>query len=154
MKDSELALVFLIETQRFAVSAERVAFVTRAAALTPLPKAPEIVVGLVNIRGDVLPAASVRRRSGFQDRTLRASDYFIVVHTPLRSLVLIADGIVGLLPIQPEDFEYAADILPGLTHISGVLKHCDGMILIHDLEQFLSLEEEAHLKNALADFTP
>jgi purine-binding chemotaxis protein CheW len=154
MKDSELALVFFIETQRFAVSAGRVDFVTRAVALTPLPNAPEIVSGLVNIRGDVMPAASMRRRSGFPDRPLRASDYFIVAHTPRRSLVLIVDGIVGLLPIQTEDFEFSDSILPGLPHVAGVLKHSDGMILIHDLERFLSLQEEQNLEDALRECVP
>lgn len=154
MKDSEFALVFLIETQRFAVLAERVDFVTRAVALTPLPNAPDLILGLVNIRGDVLPAASVRRRSGFMDRPLRATDYFIVAHTPRRSLVLIADAIVGLLPFHSEDFSPADEILPGLPHVAGVLKHPDGMILIHDLDRFLSLEEEEYLKSALAGYTP
>jgi purine-binding chemotaxis protein CheW len=151
MKDSELALVFLIETQRFAVLAEHVDFVTRSVALTLLPNAPDVVLGLVNIRGDVLPAASVRHRSGFTDRPLRASDCFIVVHTPRRALVLIADAIVGLLPFRSEDFSPAEDILPGVPHVAGVLSDANGMILIHDLERFLSLEEEEHLKGALAE---
>lgn len=154
MKNSTLALVFLVDTQRFAVPSESVDFVTRAVALTPIPNAPEIVAGLVNIRGDVMPAASMRRRSGFADRPLRASDYFIVARMPRRSIVLIADAIVGLLPFESEDFALSEDILPGVPHVGGVLKHPDGMILIHDLERFLSLEEEERLSDALAGFAP
>lgn len=154
MKDSELALVFLIEAQRLAVPSDCVDFVTRAVALTPLPHAPEIIAGLVNIRGKVVPAANVRRRSGFTDRPLRASDYFIVVHTPRRALVLIADAIVGLLPFHSEDFSPVENILPGVPHVAGVLSDANGMILIHDLERFLSLEEEEHLKGALAEYAP
>jgi len=154
MNDAELALVFLVESQRFAVPATGVDCVTRAVALTPLPNAPAIVVGLVNIRGEVLPVASLRRRSGLPDRSLRASDYFIVARTPQRIVVLIADGIVGLLPFQPDDFAPAEEILTGLAHVAGVLKDADGMILIQDLERFLSLEEEEHLKDSLAGYAP
>lgn len=149
-----MLLVFLIETQRLAIPAECIDFVTRAVALTPLPHAPEIVDGLVNIRGEVVPAANMRRRLGFPDRPLRASDYFIVARTPRRNLVLIVDGIVGLQPLQPEDFESSDNILPGLPHVAGVLKHPDGLILIHDLERFLSLEEEHHLEKALGAYAP
>lgn len=154
MKGSELALVFLVEAQRFAIPSENVDFVTRAVGLTPLPHAPAVVVGLVNIRGEVLPVASTRRRLGFADLSLRASDYFIVARTARRTLVLIADAIVGLLEFQSDDFSSAEEILPTLPHVGGVLKHADGMILIHDLERFLSLDEERDLAHALAAHTP
>jgi purine-binding chemotaxis protein CheW len=153
LKNSELALVFHVETQRFAIPSDRVEFVTRAAGLTPLPHAPRVIVGLVNIRGEVLPVAGPRRRLGFPDQSLRASDYFIVVRTPRRTLVLIADAVVGLLEFQSDDFSPAEEILPNLPHVAGVLRHADGMILIQDLEQFLSLDEERVLDHALAAHT-
>jgi purine-binding chemotaxis protein CheW len=40
-------------------------------------------------------------------------------------------------------------VIPGLEYISGVAKLADGMILINDLDSFLSLEEEATLATAL-----
>lgn len=154
MKDADYSLVFLVDTQRFAVASCQVDFVTRAVALTPLPNAPEIVAGLVNIRGQLIPAVSVRRRSGFGDRRLLSSDFFIITRTPRRSIALIADAIVGLLPFEPEEYSPAEAILPGLPHIRGVLKHPDGVILIHDLERFLSLEEEQGLDRALGGCVP
>jgi purine-binding chemotaxis protein CheW len=42
------------------------------------------------------------------------------------------------------------DIVPGLEYIDGVVKLNDGLVLIHDLDKFLSLEEEQLLDQALS----
>ena len=44
----------------------------------------------------------------------------------------------------------AEHVLPGLGHVEGIIKFEDGLILIHDLDKFLSLEEEASLDLALS----
>ncbi|MBL7648238.1 MAG: purine-binding chemotaxis protein CheW [Candidatus Hydrogenedentes bacterium] len=153
MEDAERAVVFSVDARRFAVSAACVDFVTRAVALTPLPNAPDIVAGLVNVRGVIMPVVSVRRRSGIPDRPLSSGDYFIVARTPRRSLALIADAILGLFPFRAEDFSATAEVLRGVPHLGGILQDPDGLILIHDLERFLSLEEEQFLDVALAGHT-
>lgn len=69
-------------------------------------------------------------------------------------MALIADSIVGLFAFRTDAFAAAEEILKGLPHVAGVLKDTDGMILIHDLERFLSLEEEHALERALEASTP
>lgn len=149
MNDAGLAVVFTVDTLRFALMADSVDFVTRAAALTPLPNAPAIIEGLVNVRGAVIPAVSVRRRSGCPGRPLSPADYFIITRAQRRTLALIADTVPGLLPFQRDDFTPADAILSDAPHVGGVLKSPDGLILIHDLDRFLSLEEELALDEAL-----
>jgi purine-binding chemotaxis protein CheW len=41
------------------------------------------------------------------------------------------------------------NILPGMDHVAGVVKLQDGLILINDLDKFLSIEEEASLEQAM-----
>jgi purine-binding chemotaxis protein CheW len=48
----------------------------------------------------------------------------------------------------------AQEILPGLQYVQSVVRLEDGIILIHDLEGFLSLEEETALDRALAESQP
>jgi purine-binding chemotaxis protein CheW len=45
----------------------------------------------------------------------------------------------------------AAQILPALDYVEGVVKLREGMLLIHDLERFLSLDEETTLDQALRE---
>ena len=52
------------------------------------------------------------------------------------------DTVVGVREISAKDTTSAATILPGLEHLDGVARTDEGLILIHDLGTFLSLEEE------------
>lgn len=121
----------------------------RAAALTPLPETPEVVQGIVNIRGTVLPVISLRRRFSLPEKTLSPSDHFIVADTPSRTVVLVVNEIGGVIECDEQDITAADDILPALKHVEGVLRLKDGIVVIHDLEKLLSLDEDAALAKAM-----
>jgi purine-binding chemotaxis protein CheW len=56
-----------------------------------------------------------------------------------------------VIEISEEKIIASESILPGLEYVEGVVKTEDGMILIHDLEQFLSLQEEKALHEAMEE---
>jgi purine-binding chemotaxis protein CheW len=61
--------------------------------------------------------------------------------------------VLGVIE-TPEDKVIKADtVLPGMDYVQGVVKMEDGMILIHDLNKFLSLEEEKTLDTAIMNNT-
>jgi purine-binding chemotaxis protein CheW len=64
-------------------------------------------------------------------------------------VVLAADEVLGVQDYAEATVTAAAEILPGLEGIDGVLRCDDGMILIHNLDKFLSLDEEQVLELAL-----
>jgi purine-binding chemotaxis protein CheW len=55
------------------------------------------------------------------------------------------DAVVGVRDLSAQETIAAATILPGLEYLEGVAKTDQGLVLIHDLETFLSLEEEKAL---------
>ena len=144
-------IVFRIDAQRFAVPIERVERVVRAVAEAPLPNAPAIVSGLINMRGSVVPVISMRRRAGLPERPLRSSDCLIIARTPQRTVALAADAVEGLVHVESENLARGTDILPEVPYMAGVAKQDDGLLLIFDLERFLSLEEERALDGALQE---
>lgn len=145
----ESVAVFTLDGQRFGLDVAAVQGVLRAAWTTPLPDAPEIVMGVVNVHGDVLPVVNVRRRFGYPERDVRLSDRFVVARTALRRVVLLVDAVEGNEGISPEAMTTAQAVVPGLEYVAGIVKTADGMVLIHDLDSFLSLEEEQTLSDAL-----
>ncbi len=122
-----------------------------AVEITPLPKAPEIVLGLINIRGRIVPVLNIRRRFRLPDRETELTDHFIIADTSKRTVALPADSSSGVIQIFEGEITEATDILPALEYVKGVVKLKDGLLLIHDLETFLSLEEETALDEALSD---
>lgn len=149
MNNPDRLLPFTLDEQRYALALSSVENVVRAAAITPLPKAPEIVLGIVNVRGRVIPVVDIRKRFGLPPRQLGLSDQFIIAITPKRPVALVVDRVEGLIEIDEQAVVNAGQVLPRTDYVKGVVKLEDGLLLIHDLAGFLSLEEEKALTDAL-----
>jgi purine-binding chemotaxis protein CheW len=146
-------MVFRLDAQGYALYLSVVEKVVRAVEITPLPKSPEIVVGVVNWHGRVVPVVNMRARFGLTAREIDLADRFIFARTRKRVVALIADSVDGVIFHSREDIISPEHIVSGIEYIDGVAKLEDGLLLIHDLDKFLSLEEENGLDRALKSAT-
>jgi purine-binding chemotaxis protein CheW len=142
-------IIGLLDTQRYALRLAVVERIVRAVAVTPLPRAPEIVHGVVDVEGVVIPVMNIRRRLGLPEKPISPGDRFIVARTQSRPVILVLDTVQAILEIPTEQIMTAEQILPHSRYLEGVVKFSDGMIFIQDLDQFLSLDEEKTLSQAL-----
>lgn len=142
-------LVFNLDDQSYALHLPSVDGVARMSYITPLPNAPDIVLGIVNIHGQVVPVIDFRQRFNLPKREIVLSDRLIFAHAGLRRLVLVADAVTEVIECPEQNLTLTEHLLPGVRHVEGILKFKDGLILIHDLDKFLSLEEEKALDIAL-----
>ena len=117
--------------------------------VTPLPRAPAIVLGVVNVRGRVIPVLNLRRRFRLPERDFALTDRLVIARTARRPVALVADEVAGVLEYSALQIVEARDIVPGVEYTEGVVKLADGLILIHDLDSFLSLEEDAALEQSI-----
>jgi purine-binding chemotaxis protein CheW len=138
-------VVFSLDDQRYALALECVQRSLRVAAITPLPAAPAIVLGVVDLGGVVIPVIDMRMRFNRPPRNVRLSDHLLVARTRARTVALLVDETKGVIEASPESCAAAEEILPRLEFIAGAVKLESGLILIHDLERLLSFEEERAL---------
>ncbi len=148
-RDVQQLVVFALDRVRYALPLSAVERIVRAADITPLPKVPAIVLGVINVQGRIIPVVNVRKRFRLPEREVRHSDQFVVAYTSRRPVALVADTVTGVLECPVRDVVAAGSILPGTAHVHGVVRLQDGLVLIHDLDSFLSLKEEKSLKDAL-----
>ncbi len=149
MKEEVRIVVFSLDGRRYGLYLEAVEKVVRAARVTPLPGAPQAVLGILNYQGQVVPVFDTRKRFGLPEREIEPSDQFIIARTSLRIVALVADATFGVEHIPKRQMVAADRVLPGIRYIDGVVKLKDGMVLIHDLESFLSPSEREALQDAL-----
>jgi len=142
-------VVIGLDELRIALRLSVVERVVHAVYVSPLPDAPEIVSGVVNVQGRVIPVVNIRRRFRLADRPMALTDRLVIAHTNQRPVALVADAVSGVLEHSEPDIIDAASILPGLEYVDGVAKLEDGLILIHDLGRFLSLDEASALERAM-----
>ena len=147
--DGRPLVVFSLDDQRYALALDRVRRSIRVVAITPLPEAPEIVLGIIDLGGVVIPVIDIRKRFNHPPRDLRLSDHLVIAETGRRTVALLVDETRGVIEASPESCSPAGEIVPGLELVDGAVRLEDGLILIHDLEHLLSLEEETSIDRAL-----
>jgi purine-binding chemotaxis protein CheW len=135
-----------LDTLRFALPLDGVARIVRAAAITPLPRAPQVVAGALDLGGRILPVFDLRRRLHLPDRAPSLDDQFVIARTRRREVALIVDRASGVIEARPDD---ADALTPDMRRSTGVLSVAEGLVYIEDLEQFLTAEEDAALEAAL-----
>lgn len=142
-------VVFKLDDQRYGIKLSAVERVIRIVEITPLPHAPEIILGLVNIGGRIIPVADIRQRFHLPPWQPKLNDQLILAHTSSRAIGLIADQVDSIHHYLSSDMVNASAILPGIRYVDAVARLPGGLVLIHDLDRFLSLEEERELAQAL-----
>lgn len=143
-------VAFCLDEGRYALPLAAVDRIVRAVHITPIPRAPGIVLGAIDVQGRVLPVFNIRRRFGLPERAVGPSDHFLIARTARRTVVLAIDAANGVFEHAATAVTEAANIAPDLDHIRGVIQLEDGLVLIHDLEQFLSPEEARALDHAMS----
>lgn len=134
---------------RYALPLSAVDRIVRAAYVTPLPLAPDVVLGAIDVEGRVLPVFNLRRRFQLPERAIDPSDHFLIARTARGAAVLVIDSAHGLLDCPATPMIDAQSREPNLGHIGGVIQLPDGLILIQDLEHFLSPDEARTLDEAM-----
>lgn len=147
-------LVFTLDDWRCALHLATVETAYRAVAITPLPSAPDIVLGIVNVRGTVLPIIDLRKCFGLPAKPLSPAHHIIVGHTARRPVALLVDTLEGVVECAEQKIAAADGIVPGMGYVEGVALLDGGMILINDLDNLLSLEQEFMLDGAMAEVAP
>ncbi len=143
-------LLFELNQQRYALPSSGVQELTRACAVQALPTAPAMILGVLNLRGQVVPVIDMRRRLALPDTALDPNDYFVFARVGQRLVALRVDRLLGIQELDETPTAEAPHLPPSLLYVSGVAAVADGVIFIYDLDQFLSDAESAVLDEALA----
>jgi len=142
-------VVFDLDGQAYALPLDSVERVLPMVAVSPLPRAPAVALGAINFHGQVIPVVDIRRRFRLPARDYGLTAHLLVARTARRSLVVPADEVLGVKEVAGETVTSPDAVLPGIGHVAGIVALPDGLLFIHDLDTFLSLDEERQLSDAL-----
>lgn len=108
--------------------------VMRPLDMTPVPLASASVLGLINLRGQIVTAVDLRLKLGLPARPAGEEAMNVVMRTDDGAVSLVVDEIGDVIEVTPEAFERVPDTLQGelRTLIKGVYKLNDQLLLILD----------------------
>ena len=142
-------VLMTVDGQTYALPLAVVDRILPMVQVTPLPGAPDVVAGVIDIQGEAVPVGSIRRRLGLTHRRVEISDSLVIAHARSRRLAVIAESILGVVERSGDDAVSTSDIARATPYIEGLLKTSDGLVLIQDLGKFFSFEEESSLEQAM-----
>jgi purine-binding chemotaxis protein CheW len=143
-------VLFRLDDNRYALPLEIVERAVRAAKVTPLPLAPAVVLGALDVEGDVIPVFDLRRRFQLPERPLHPAQQFVLASAAGRRVALRVDATLGVIERPLSEIAAATRVVPTAEHFIGLIRLEDGLVLIQDLTRFLSAEEGRDLDRALS----
>jgi purine-binding chemotaxis protein CheW len=124
--------------------------IVRAVAITPMPGAPAIVEGTVNVRGQLVPVIDVRRRLALPAKALDPDEFLVVLEQGPRTLAMRVDDVDDLVEVDAAAVEAAGELSPALRGLAGLAARADGVLVIYDPGAFVSQAEGEAVDAALA----
>ena len=118
------------------VEVARVQEILRTRATTPVPLAPPVVAGLVNLRGQIITAIDLRQRLELGEPAQGRDPAQVVVHGAEGAISLLVDEVGDVLQVSEEDFEPPPPTLTGAARelIGGAWKLPDRLLLALDID--------------------
>jgi purine-binding chemotaxis protein CheW len=148
--DSDTWATFCLAGEMFALPVEDVQEVLMDQPLTPVPLAPEHIRGLLNLRGQIMPAIDLRRRLEFPPRSDGRSGSILVVKTSTQLISVLVDQIGDVMRLAREDWRPAPDTLPA-QHRAFVIGICPiqgHLVLGLRVDVLESADDDHNLKGA------
>jgi purine-binding chemotaxis protein CheW len=149
-------LVFTVGNREHALPVEDVIEVVRMVAVTPLPDAPASVMGVINMRGRIIPVIDLRTRLGMPPHDPDLSAPIIVVGRSEAAAGLVADGASEVLTLRSTAVEAPtpspgprSSQAPAASAVSGMAHEGDRLILLLDAQRLC--EEAARVSQPLGE---
>lgn len=144
-QDDELLqlVTFSIGEEEFGVDILKVQEIIRTMEITKVPRAPEFVEGVINLRGKVIPIIDLRRRFGLDFKTHDKDTRIIVIEINNIVVGFVVDAVSEVLRIPANTVEPPPPVVAGVDsdYISGVGKLQDRLLILLDLDKLLSSED-------------
>jgi purine-binding chemotaxis protein CheW len=147
-------LTFKLDGEIFALDILKVREVLDFTSITRVPKTPDFMRGVINLRGTVVPVVDMKLKLGLPRTEKTINTCIIIVELELDGdmvvLGALADSVQEVIDLEPDNIEPPPRIGTGLKieFIKGMGKRDDSFIIILDIDKVFSADEIALVQDA------
>lgn len=142
--DSKLQVItFMLGKEEYAVPILQIQEINRLVEITKVPRSPEFVEGVINLRGKVIPVVDLRKRFGLPETAIAESSRIVVVNISRKLYGLIVDSVSGVLHIPQDGVETPPGVVVGIDteYIRGIGQVGEKLIILLDINKVLTVAE-------------
>jgi purine-binding chemotaxis protein CheW len=138
---------FYLDKLLFGVELQKIQEVIRYLEITPIPLAPRVVSGLMNLRGQIVMSIDLRRRLDMPDRPEEMRPMNVVIRTADGAISLLVDKISDVVEVSEDSFERPPETLQGKIRdvILGIHKLDRQLLHVLDTEKACETAEAGAL---------
>lgn len=139
---------FRLGTEEFCIDIAMVQEIVRMPNITKVPRAPEFLEGVVNLRGKIVPVIDLRKRFHLPARQESRSTRIIIVSIESRTVGIVVDGVSEVLRIATDSIDATPDMVASTvdaTFLKGIAKLEGRLLLLLDLTHVVQQSELASL---------
>ena len=146
-QDEQQLVVFDLSSEAYGVDIGAVREIIRLQDITKVPRTPEFVVGVINLRGKVIPVVDLRKRFGLPVEEESKENRIVVVDIGAQDIGVVVDAVTEVLRIATESVEPPASVITTADseYLLGIAKLDSRLIILLDLERVLTETEHSSL---------
>jgi purine-binding chemotaxis protein CheW len=147
-------LTFKLATEDYGISLLKVREIIGMMSITSVPRTPDFVKGVINLRGKVIPVTDLRLRFGMPESDYTDRTCIIVVEVESRDtriqMGIVVDAVTEVLPVKADEIEPAPEFGAKVdTHYILGMANMDGAVkILLDIDRVMTAEEIAELEKA------
>lgn len=146
-------VIFRLDHEEYGLNIMQVNGIEKYQEVVKVPNAPKYIEGIINLRGEVLPIYSLRKKFNLELKEVNDDTKIIVVNTNDMMIGFVVDSVTEILQIEEDTIEPAPKIVTGVNrkYIKSVAKQEDRMIILIDIDLIVSDEEKAELEEVVVE---
>jgi purine-binding chemotaxis protein CheW len=136
-------VTFRLDEEVYGINVMLVQEVLRITDIAPVPGAPGYVVGIINLRGNVVTVIDTRMRFGLPTREMDDSTRIVIIEAEKQTVGIVVDSVAEVVDIYSNEIESAPNVGNDETarYIEGVVSRGEDLLILVDLNKLLSDDE-------------
>lgn len=132
----------MINNEQYGIDISFVDNIVRMQRITRVPKSQPFFPGVINLRGEIIPVMSLRRKFGLEDDVFATKTRILILKPePQASIGFIVDEVKEVLSLSEDDIDHVSNPDDRNTYVTGVGKHAKGLISIMNVPAVLAEKE-------------
>jgi purine-binding chemotaxis protein CheW len=140
-------VTFRLENEKYGINVMQVQEVLRVTEIAPVPGAPIYVLGIINLRGNVVTVIDTRSRFGLVPAEMDDATRIVIIEVEEQVVGILVDSVAEVVDLKASDIETAPNVgtEESAKFIQGVASHDEELLILVDLNKLLSDEEWADM---------
>lgn len=142
-------VTFKLDNETYGINVMRVQEVLRYTEIAPVPGAPSYVLGIINLRGNVVTVIDTRQRFGLINAEISDNTRIVIIEADKQVVGIMVDSVAEVVYLRQSEIETAPNVgnEESAKFIQGVCNKNNELLILVELDKMMSEEEWSELES-------